>query len=73
MIYRETGFNPDECLRQFINEFRDTRPHIHIDQVSVQLIRDFVKQDYVVQADRNKKLSLLEDYMLAQGLCDVSE
>lgn len=73
IIFEETGINTTETLRQFINEFRSTRPHIHVDQVPVQLIADFVKQNYVVQSNRAKKLDLLEDYLLSQGLCDVSE
>jgi hypothetical protein len=47
--------------------------HVAIFQITDQTIMDFFGQKYVKDLTFPRKMGLLYDHLLAQGLCDVTE
>lgn len=70
-FFKTNGWNRDEVIRQFTNDFASKYPYINVQGVSPLIIKEFLHQPHVVQAGTEKKMDLLQDYLVSQGLCDV--
>lgn len=66
--------NTIEDAKTFVELFREEYPHIHIDQLPLEKVRDFLNQPHVANAKSIKwQLNLAWDWCLSQQLCDVQE
>lgn len=72
IFYEQNGYNQDEVIRQFILDFASKYPYINVHAVPFQTIKDFLYEPYVVKSGTDKKMDLLQDYLVSQGLCEVS-
>jgi hypothetical protein len=72
-FFKINGWNRDELIRQFIMDFANKYPHIDVMGVSSLIIKEFLHQPHVVQAGTEKKMDLLQDFLMSRGLCDVQE
>lgn len=72
-FHQETGYNQRELTRQFILTFSRKFPHINIQAVPMEKIQEFLEQEYIVECTHEKKMDFLQDYLISQGLCEVTE
>jgi len=72
IFYQQNGYNQDAVIREFINDFANKYPYIDVRAVSKETIKDFLYQPYVVKAGTAMKMDLLQDYLVSQGLCEVT-
>jgi hypothetical protein len=63
-----------------MNEIKTTRDyfsihyaHVAIFQISDQTIIDFLNENHVKDLPFPRKMELLYDHLVSQGLCDVTE
>jgi hypothetical protein len=70
-FFLETGYNRDELIRGFILEFSRAYPHLDLGSVGFETIKGFLHQPQVIKAGTQRKMDLLCDYLLSQGLCEV--
>jgi len=71
-FFEQNGYNRDEVIRQFILQFANKYPHIDVHGVKQSIITEFLHQPHVVEAGTEKKMDLLQDYLISQGLCEVT-
>jgi len=72
IFFQQNGYNQGEVIRQFILEFARQYPYINVQGVPQQTIKEFLYQPHVVKAGTEKKMDLLQDYLVSQGLCEVT-
>ena len=72
IFFQQNGYNQGEVIRQFILEFAQKYPYINVQGVPQQTIKEFLYQRHVVKAGTEKKMDLLQDYLVSQGLCEVT-
>lgn len=72
IFYDQNGYNQMAVIRQFINDFAIEYPYIDVRSVPTETIKEFLYQPHVVQAGTEKKMDLLQDYLVSQGLCEVT-
>jgi hypothetical protein len=72
IFFQQNGYNQGEVIRQFILEFAQKYPYINVQGVPQQTIKEFLYQPHVVKAGTEKKMDLLQDYLVSQGLCEVT-
>ena len=72
IFYEQNGYNQDEVIRQFILEFARQYPYINVQSVPFDTIKEFLYQPYVVKSGTVQKMDLLQDYLVSQGLCEVT-
>lgn len=70
-FFEKNGYNRDELIRQFTIAFAEKYPYINVMGVSQLVIKEFLHLPNVVQARTDKKMDLLQDHLISQGLCDV--
>jgi len=70
-FYEQNGYNRDEVIRQFIISFANKYPHINVQVIPQRTITEFLHQPHVVEAGTEKKMDLLQDYIISQDLCEV--
>jgi len=72
IFYDQNGYNQGEVIRQFILEFARQYPYIDVHGVPTDVIKEFLYQPHVVNSGTEKKMDLLQDYLVSQGLCEVT-
>jgi len=72
IFYDQNGYNQGEVIRQFILEFARQYPYIDVQGVPTDVIKEFLYQPHVVNSGTEKKMDLLQDYLVSQGLCEVT-
>lgn len=72
IFYGQNGYNQGEVIRQFILAFARQYPYIDVQGVPAETIKEFLYQPHVVQAGTERKMDLLQDYLVSQGLCEVT-
>lgn len=72
IFFKQNGYNQYVVIRKFINDFASEYPYINVRAVPLETIKDFLYQPYVVKAGTAKKMDLLQDYLVSQGLCEVT-
>lgn len=72
IFFQQNGYNQGEVIRQFILEFAQKYPYINVQGVPQQTIKEFLYQPHVVNSGTEKKMDLLQDYLVSQGLCEVT-
>lgn len=60
-------------IKQIRDYFSQNYGHVAIFQIADQFILDFINQEHVASLSFPRKMDLLYDHLLAQGLCDVTE
>ena len=72
IFFQQNGYNQDAVIREFINDFANKYPYINVQGVPQQTIKEFLYQPHVVNSGTEKKMDLLQDYLVSQGLCEVT-
>ena len=72
IFFEQNGYNQQSVIRHFIIEFAQKYPYINVQGVPQQTIKEFLYQPHVVKAGTEKKMDLLQDYLVSQGLCEVT-
>ena len=72
IFFEHHGYNRDETIRQFIIEFSHKYPYINVHGVPFETIKDFLHNSHVINSGTAKKMDLLQDYLISQGLCEVT-
>lgn len=72
IFFEHHGYNRDEVIRQFIIDFGHKYPYINVQAIPFETVKEFLHQPYVVKVGTEKKMDLLQDYILANGLCEVT-
>lgn len=72
IFYEQNGYNQMAVIREFINDFANKYPYINVHGVPQQTIKEFLYQTHVVNSGTEKKMDLLQDYLVSQGLCEVT-
>lgn len=63
----------DEQVKEAREYFRDRLPHIHISQIKDEVIAEFLEKESISNLIFTIRMFCLYDYLLSQGLCDVTE
>ncbi len=63
----------DEQVKEAREHFRDHKSHIHIYQIEDDVIAELLGRDYIQRLSFEMRMDCLYDYLLSQGLCDVTE
>jgi len=71
-FFEETGYNQEEVIRHFVLDFAQKYPHVNTQSLDLETVREFLHRPYVVMAGAEQKMNLLYDYVLSQGLCEIS-
>jgi hypothetical protein len=63
----------EEQVKEAREHFREHQSHIHIYQIEDEVIAELLGRDYVQRLTFEMRMDCLYDYLLSQGLCDVTE
>jgi len=72
IFFKQNGYNQEAVIREFINDFAIKYPYINVRAVPLETIKEFLYQPYVIKAGTEKKMDLLQDYLVSQDLCEVT-
>ena len=62
-----------DTVRDVIDYFDKEYPYVNLGMLSENSINEFLVQEYIVDLSFERKMDLLYDYILSQGLCEVEE
>ena len=62
-----------DTVRDVIDYFDKEYPYVNLWMLSENSINEFLVQEYIIDLSFERKMDLLYDYILSQGLCDVQE
>lgn len=63
----------DEQVKEAREYFAENLSHMHIDEVKDEVIDELLGRDYIQRLNFKTRMYCLYDYLLSQGLCDVTE
>jgi cytosine/adenosine deaminase-related metal-dependent hydrolase len=63
----------NEQVKEAREYFKDHLSHIHIEQVTDEVIARLLGKDYIQRLNFKTRMYCLYDHFLSQGLCDVTE
>ena len=63
----------DAQVKEAREHFRNHKSHIHIYQIEDEVIAELLGRDYIQKLTFEMRMDCLYDYLLSQGLCDVTE
>lgn len=63
----------EEQIKQAREYFSDNKSHVHIYQIEDDVIAELLGRDYIKRLSFEMRMDCLYDYLLSQGLCDVTE
>ena len=63
----------DEQIKEAREYFGEHLSHVHIEQVKDEVIAELLGRDYTQRLNFKTRMYCLYDYLLSQGLCDVTE
>lgn len=63
----------EEQIKEAREYFAEHLSHMHIDQVEDSVIAELLGRDYIKELRFPRRMDCLYDYLLSQGLCDVTE
>ena len=63
----------EEQIEEAREYFREHLSHMHINQVEDSVIAELLGRDYIKDLRFPRRMDCLYDYLLSQGLCDVTE
>jgi len=72
IFFKQNGYNQEAVIREFINDFAIKYPYINVRAVPLETIKEFLYQPHVIKAGTEKKMDLLQDYLVSQDLCEVT-
>ena len=72
IFFKQNGYNQEAVIREFINDFAIKYPYINVKAVPLETIKEFLYQPHVIKAGTEKKMDLLQDYLVSQDLCEVT-
>ena len=62
-----------DTVRDVIDYFDKEYPYVNLGMLSENSINEFLAQEYIINLSFERKMDLLYDYILSQGLCEVEE
>jgi len=62
-----------ETVRDVIDYFDKEYPYVDLGMLSECSISEFLVQEYIVNLSFERKMDLLYDYILSQGLTEIEE
>ena len=62
-----------DTVRDVIDYFDKEYPYVNLGMLSENSINEFLVQEYIIDLSFERKMDLLYDYILSQGLCEVEE
>lgn len=63
----------EEQVKQAREYFSDNKSHVRIYQIEDDVIAELLGRDYIKRLSFEMRMDCLYDYLLSQGLCDVTE
>lgn len=63
----------DEQVREAREYFRDNKSYVHIYQIEDSTIAELLGRDHIQRLRFEMRMDCLYDYLISQGLCDVTE
>lgn len=63
----------EEQIKNAREYFSANKSHVHIRQIDDSIIAELLEREYIKKLSFEMQMDCLYDYLISQGLCDVTE